>query len=64
VADVLDFGSVRVVNLVAAGGKVKAKLQRDRAVPAGEVLIRLPADKIRLYVDDHLVTTGGLCSNP
>jgi hypothetical protein len=29
-----------------------------RVVPSGDVLIRLPADKIRLYVDDHLVTAG------
>jgi len=56
VVDVLDFGSVRVVDLVVAGRKVKAKLQRERALPAGDVLIRLPADKIRLYIDDHLVT--------
>jgi len=58
VVDILDFGSVRVVDLIVAGRKVKAKLQRERAVPSGDVLIRLPADKIRLYVDDHLVTTG------
>lgn len=64
VVDILDFGSVRVVDLVAAGRRVKAKLQRERAIPAGEVWIRLPADKIRLYVDDHLVTAGGVCSKP
>jgi len=64
VVDVLDFGSVRVVDLVVAGRKVKAKLQRERAVPSGDVLIRLPADKIRLYVDDHLVTAGYASSKP
>jgi len=56
VLDILDLGSVRVVDLIVAGRKVKAKLQRERALPAGDVLIRLPADKIRLYIDDHLVT--------
>ncbi len=64
VVDVLDFGSVRVVDLVVAGRKVKAKLQRERAIPAGDVWIRLPADKIRLYVDDHLVTAGCASSKP
>ncbi len=64
VADVLDFGSVRVVDLVVAGKKVKAKLPRERAVPSGDVWITLPADKIRLYVDDQLVTAAGVRAKP
>lgn len=64
VVDILDFGSVRVVDLLVGGRKVKAKLPRERAVPAGDVLIRLPADKVRLYAGDHLVTSGGVRSKP
>jgi glycerol transport system ATP-binding protein len=60
VVDVLDYGNVRVIDLVVAGRKVKAKLQRERAVPSGDVWIRLPVDKIRLYVDNQLVTAAAL----
>lgn len=56
VVDVLDYGGVRVIDLTVAGRRVKAKLRRERAAPSGDVWIRLPGERIRLYVDDRLVT--------
>ncbi len=57
VTGVLDQGSVRVVALQVAGHAAKASLPRSRELPAGEVLARLPADKIRVFVDGELAET-------
>lgn len=54
VTGILDQGSVRVVALLVAGEPAKLSMPRRGQVPSGDVLVRLPADKIRVYVDGEL----------
>jgi glycerol transport system ATP-binding protein len=54
VTGVLDQGGIRVVALLVGGHSAKLSLPRSQPVPSGEVLVRLPADKIRVYVDGEL----------
>lgn len=56
VTGILDQGSVRVVALLAAGEPAKLTMPRGRQVPSGDVLVRLPPDKVRVYVDGELAT--------
>jgi glycerol transport system ATP-binding protein len=56
VTGVLNQGSVRVVTLLVGGAEAKVSVTRGQPVPSGEVLVRLPADKIRVYVDGELAT--------
>ncbi len=58
ITGILDQGSVRVVALLVAGEPAKLSIPRGRRVPSGDVLVRLPADKIRVYVDGDLATAG------
>lgn len=58
VTGVLNQGSVRVVTLLLGGGSAKVTITRGEPVPSGDVLVRLPADKIRAYVDGELVVAG------
>ena len=55
VTGILNQGSVRVVTLLVAGAPVKVTITRGEPIPSGDVLVRLPADKIRAYVDGELV---------
>jgi len=54
VTGTLDQGGVRVVALSVAGQPARLSIPRDRNVPSGDVLVRLPADKIRVYVEGEL----------
>ena len=56
VSGVLDQGSIRVVALLVAGEPAKVSIPRGHPIPSGDVLVRLPADKIRVYVDGELAT--------
>lgn len=56
ITGILDQGSVRVVALLVAGEPAKLSIPRGRQVPSGDVLVRLPADKIRVYVEGELAT--------
>ncbi|MDO8485476.1 MAG: ABC transporter ATP-binding protein [Candidatus Limnocylindrales bacterium] len=56
VTGVLNQGSIRVVTLLVAGEPAKVSITRGQPVPSGDVLVRLPADKIRVYVDGELAT--------
>ncbi len=56
VTGLLNQGSVRVVTLLVAGAPAKVSITRGQPVPSGDVLVRLPADKIRVYVDGELAT--------
>ena len=54
VTGILDQGSVRVIALEVAGHPAKASVARGRKLPAGDVLVRLPPEKIRVFVDGAL----------
>ena len=45
-----------MVALLVAGEPAKVSITRGQPVPSGDVLVRLPADKIRVYVDGELAT--------
>ncbi|WP_062229252.1 ABC transporter ATP-binding protein [Aureimonas frigidaquae] len=52
VVAVQDQGNVRVLDVeLAAGGRLKAKLPREQAIPAGEVRIVIPAQHAHIYAD-------------
>ncbi len=55
VVDVQDHGGVRIVEVEVGGARVKVKLAREKPVPEGPALLRLPPGKIRLYRDGELV---------
>jgi glycerol transport system ATP-binding protein len=57
VTDVQDHGSVRVVGVAIGEARAKVKLAREKPVPQGEAWMRLPAEKIRLYVGGELLRT-------
>ncbi|MFZ5854493.1 MAG: TOBE domain-containing protein, partial [Chloroflexota bacterium] len=54
VTGILDQGSVRVIALEVAGHPAKVSVARGRKLPAGDVLVRLPPEKIRVFVDGEL----------
>jgi len=56
VTGILDEGSIRVVALMVAGERARLSIPRGRQVPSGDVLVRLPEDKIRVYVEGVLAT--------
>lgn len=55
VTDVQDHGSVRVVGVAFGAARAKVKLPREAPVPQGKAWMRLPAEKIRLYVGGELL---------
>jgi glycerol transport system ATP-binding protein len=54
VTGILDQGSVRVVALLVAGEPAKLTMPRSQRVPSGDVLVRLPPNKVRVYVNGEL----------
>lgn len=54
VTGILDQGTVLVVALLVAGEPARLSIPRGRQVPSGDVLVRLPADKIRVYFEGEL----------
>jgi glycerol transport system ATP-binding protein len=57
ITDVQDQGSVRVVGVAVGEARAKVKLGRQKPVPQGEAWMRLPVEKIRLYVGGELLRT-------
>jgi len=53
---VANFGNYRVVDLSVAGQKIKVKLSHEDELPSGRTNIILPAERLCLYADKHLVT--------
>jgi len=58
VSGVLDQGNIRVVTLTVAGEPAKVSIPRNHPIPSGDILVRLPPDKIRAYVDGELAVTA------
>jgi glycerol transport system ATP-binding protein len=58
VSGVLDQGNVRIVTLTVAGEPAKVSIPRGDPIPSGDVLVRLPPEKIRVYVDGELVVSA------
>ncbi|HSO29592.1 MAG TPA: ABC transporter ATP-binding protein [Candidatus Sulfomarinibacteraceae bacterium] len=54
VTGIMDQGSVRVVAVRIAGEPAKLSIPRSSQLPSGDVLVRLPPDRIRIYVDGEL----------
>ncbi|KAB2876215.1 MAG: ABC transporter ATP-binding protein [Bauldia sp.] len=55
VRNVRDHGSIRVVEVAVGGASVKLKLAREKPVPSGEALMRLPPEKIRIYISGEIL---------
>ncbi|MCW7541354.1 ABC transporter ATP-binding protein [Aquabacterium sp. A7-Y] len=52
---VQDHGSVRVLELRIGTAHARLKLDRDRPLPPQRTTVRLPVDKLRVFVDQALV---------
>ena len=59
VTRVSDHGPQRIFDLDLAGQPLKAKIPRERGVPAtSDVMVSLPHTKVLPYVDGHLATVS------
>ncbi|HKK33205.1 MAG TPA: ABC transporter ATP-binding protein [Desulfomicrobiaceae bacterium] len=50
-----DEGSSRIVTVMIAGQKLKARVAEGRAVPADRCRVRFPMERVRIFADDYLV---------
>lgn len=55
VRNLRDHGSIRVVEVAVGDASVKLKLAREKPVPSGEALMRLPPEKIRIHVRGEIL---------
>ena len=54
-----DLGTYKILTLRLGERLLKARLQEDQAVPAGQVYLSFPAQWLMLYADDYLVEEEG-----